>query len=750
MAIYLNGQVVSGGGQAEIQDSGTVVNNGESGLDAVGVVSKSGHILYDWVGRKEEYESGIADGSIDNEWVCWITDDDGSELSSGVYIGSIVKMINTENYVPEGLLYCDGSEYRRDQFEGFYDNYLQGEVVSDPNALCNKNGNIIQDGIIKDFNSPIRLNLGAVELRGLQLTFSTGEDITSKQLILAGISNNTVVYIENGAFYTESGFLGNVVANGKYAICLGDPEENDGVHPLLIMDLQDYSVVGGLLPEWGFGYVYDFAYSLEPNYAEYAPLSGCIYVSEDDSAYTPADDVTQPLFSFEDQNQVIYKLQVCSYEEYQNELSEKGYCDKIAVDYNNQLFRVPTITNDGDKKHYIVAAEGSTSQSIMDWSAWQGSLEGKANKSDIPDVSNLATKEELEGKANKSDIPDISNLATKDEIPTDYATKTEVDSKQDKGNYALKSEIPTNNNQLTNGAGYITSDYHDNTKQDVISDLATIRSGASKGATALQSIPTEYVTETELNAKGYLTQHQDISHLATKTELNGKQAKGNYISYTDNTATVAGTEKTVSNISTTAIFVSNGIVMGGSASDAGLATRGICGVSVPDSTTGACTKDNLYINYDSSNNSYNANRQLILQAGTAGTHYGNNLYQYAAARGDAVKNYADATYAKKSDIKETITTLASSGTISLVSNSINRMTCTGTTTFSLPASVDNTIFNQILVQLEMSSVQTINLGTTHFFKRTTPDLSAAGNYNILFEYDGTNWVCGVISKGTVA
>ena len=42
-------------------------------------------------------------------------------------------------------------------------------------------------------------------------------------------------------------------------------------------------------------------------------------------------------------------------------------------------------------------------------------------------------------------------------------------------------------------------------KQDVITDLETIRSGASKGATALQSIPAEYVTETELNAKGYLT-----------------------------------------------------------------------------------------------------------------------------------------------------------------------------------------------------------------------------------------------------
>lgn len=36
-------------------------------------------------------------------------------------------------------------------------------------------------------------------------------------------------------------------------------------------------------------------------------------------------------------------------------------------------------------------------------------------------------------------------------------------------------------------------------KQDIISDLATIRSGAAKGATALQSIPSEYVTTSTMN-----------------------------------------------------------------------------------------------------------------------------------------------------------------------------------------------------------------------------------------------------------
>lgn len=42
-------------------------------------------------------------------------------------------------------------------------------------------------------------------------------------------------------------------------------------------------------------------------------------------------------------------------------------------------------------------------------------------------------------------------------------------------------------------------------KQDAINDLADIRLGASKGATALQSIPSEYITESELSAKDYAT-----------------------------------------------------------------------------------------------------------------------------------------------------------------------------------------------------------------------------------------------------
>ena len=45
-------------------------------------------------------------------------------------------------------------------------------------------------------------------------------------------------------------------------------------------------------------------------------------------------------------------------------------------------------------------------------------------------------------------------------------------------------------------------------KQDVIEDLDVIRSGAAKGATALQDVPDEYITEEELADKEYTTTSQ--------------------------------------------------------------------------------------------------------------------------------------------------------------------------------------------------------------------------------------------------
>ena len=84
------------------------------------------------------------------------------------------------------------------------------------------------------------------------------------------------------------------------------------------------------------------------------------------------------------------------------------------------------------------------------------------------DLSNYVTKEELQAKLDALDINiDLSSYATKEEL-------TQAINSIDLSSYAKKTDIPSLNG---------------------------------------------YVTETELNAKGYLTEHQDLSAYALKTEI---------------------------------------------------------------------------------------------------------------------------------------------------------------------------------------------------------------------------------------
>ena len=123
-----------------------------------------------------------------------------------------------------------------------------------------------------------------------------------------------------------------------------------------------------------------------------------------------------------------------------------------------------------------------------------------ALKTEIPDTSNLATKSEVtEGLAGKANTSDLSNYLTTANAQSTYATKGELGAKLDvetynseKATFALKSELPDTSD-------FVTKATADETYQP-------------KGE-YLTSIPEEYVTETELNGKGY----------ATTAQLNAKQ-----------------------------------------------------------------------------------------------------------------------------------------------------------------------------------------------------------------------------------
>jgi len=100
---------------------------------------------------------------------------------------------------------------------------------------------------------------------------------------------------------------------------------------------------------------------------------------------------------------------------------------------------------------------------------------------------------------------------------------------------------------------------------------------------------------------------------------------------------VAGNTKKLLYTNEDIVYFPNGLVFGGTAAPAGLVTRGICGVTTPDAK-GACSKDNLYLNYDG-NDSYS--RPVVLGAGSAGNTIAssNGAKMYSAVRGDQMVAY---------------------------------------------------------------------------------------------------------------
>ena len=142
---------------------------------------------------------------------------------------------------------------------------------------------------------------------------------------------------------------------------------------------------------------------------------------------------------------------------------------------------------------------------------------------EIPSVDEIAKLEDLSDYVKTIDLPKVPTKVSEFENDANYLTSDAADLKYapigsegvDLSSYATKDfvsgeiakvKVPTKVSELENDANYLTQHQDISGKQDVISDLESIRSGAALGATAIQSIPEEYITETELNNKGYATE----------------------------------------------------------------------------------------------------------------------------------------------------------------------------------------------------------------------------------------------------
>lgn len=137
-------------------------------------------------------------------------------------------------------------------------------------------------------------------------------------------------------------------------------------------------------------------------------------------------------------------------------------------------------------------AEAALEGSEVDLSAYYTKSEvDNAIEEAQPDLSNYTTKTELEAevKAAINESVNLPNYYTKSEIDalipdmSDYAKTADI---PDVSGYALKTDIPDT-------SGFITS------------------------------IPAEYVTETELAAKGYQTQAQVLSLISSNLPASGEE-----------------------------------------------------------------------------------------------------------------------------------------------------------------------------------------------------------------------------------
>lgn len=118
----------------------------------------------------------------------------------------------------------------------------------------------------------------------------------------------------------------------------------------------------------------------------------------------------------------------------------------------------------------------------------------------------LTLKQINEKNISEFDIPTkLSDLIN----DCEFLTKSELDKAIKDAIEAINiPEVPTKISELENDAGYLTEhqDLTDYAKKSDIPDISKF----------ITEIPSEFITEAELDNKGYLTEHQDLSDYITK------------------------------------------------------------------------------------------------------------------------------------------------------------------------------------------------------------------------------------------
>lgn len=194
-------------------------------------------------------------------------------------------------------------------------------------------------------------------------------------------------------------------------------------------------------------------------------------------------------------------------------LQEENECS-AGVTPNIQIGTVTTLE---PNEKATVTRKGTDENPVFDFGIPKG-------ESGIIDTSNFYTKGQTDSKI-AEEIEKVQIGGGSEIDLSSYATKTELEGKADKNH--THSEYLTSHQDISGKADKTYVDEQLTKKSDIhehpyLSNSTVIPSKTSQlqnDSNFLTSIPEEYVTNSELESKGYLTSHQDISHKANSDEV---------------------------------------------------------------------------------------------------------------------------------------------------------------------------------------------------------------------------------------
>ena len=159
----------------------------------------------------------------------------------------------------------------------------------------------------------------------------------------------------------------------------------------------------------------------------------------------------------------------------------------------------------------IKAISGGTNVDLNNYYTKTESDDKYALKTNIPSLNGYATEQWVNSKGFLTTHQSLADYAKKTDIPNmdGYVTSEQLSTKQDKGDYALKSDIkpiPSVLSAFNNDVGYLTT-HQDLTPYAKKTDIPSLEG---------------YATQQWVTDKNYLTQHQSLEDYYTKSEVDNK------------------------------------------------------------------------------------------------------------------------------------------------------------------------------------------------------------------------------------